>query len=122
MTRVNCGASQRRWATIPVVTLAGYGRSPDDSPRSQAHGDYVTRCASGSPADSRRAQDVGDSVMARMPETIRVDLSEIVGRSDPVVLRLEVGGQRRFSARLWLTGKLIALAARVSPVPMEIET
>lgn len=59
--------------------------------------------------------------MARMSETIRIDLSEIAGQGSPVVLRLKVCGQRRFSARLWLAGKLVSFAALICPVPMEIE-
>ncbi|KKL69805.1 hypothetical protein LCGC14_2111250 [marine sediment metagenome] len=63
-------------------------------------------------------------MMARMPETIRVDLGEMVAApgGPTVTVRLDVHGQRRFSSRLWLTGKLLSLAARVSPVPIEIET
>ncbi len=39
-----------------------------------------------------------------------------------VTVRLDVHGQRRFSSRLWLTGKLLSLAAWICPIAMEIET
>jgi len=63
-------------------------------------------------------------LMARLPETIRVDLGKMVAApGGPIVtVRLDVHGQRRFSVRLWITGKLLSLASRVSPVAMEIET
>jgi hypothetical protein len=59
-----------------------------------------------------------------MPESIRVDLGEMVAApGGPIVtVRLDVRGQRRFSARLWIAGKLITLAAWVCPVAMEIKT
>ena len=62
-------------------------------------------------------------MMARMPESIRVDLGEMVAApGGPIVtVRLDVHGQRRFSSRLWFTGKLLQLAARVCPVAMEID-
>ena len=62
--------------------------------------------------------------MVRMPETIRVDMGEMVAApgGPMVTVRLDVHGQRRFSSRLWLTGKLLSLAAWICPIAMEIET
>ncbi len=57
-----------------------------------------------------------------MSETITVDLGEVARSNCIMEVAIKLKGRRRFIFRIWLAGRLMALGARIFPVPAEIST
>jgi hypothetical protein len=52
---------------------------------------------------------------------MKIHVKDVLEIPGTVVCTINVTGVRRFRLRLWLTGRLLALVALVSPVPVKLE-